>query len=320
MGVCKNLKPLAATPPNQTAMSDLDRALLGHSDPEKAVQIKTEITEHEFDASPKGQELVRANMDAPYAEAQMKSAKAKVEAQEKQCRGTKPRRKSSPEAGSGRIVPVGRWSGSDQVMAVLLALGAMIALILGVANIYANLMASQIETFENSPSLALLLSFILPISSLALKVVTNFIELDTHRRNYALVIYGATFILLLVWTVLFAMSFASISGSMDWDIDSATSGMPLVLCQILLELFCGAALALGLEDIVLKYSPQTWITNPEYRERQATLNVSRAAFKFAHTQWCEVQTTIQTLEAERTVYIQHRVAAFISHQRRFQAL
>ncbi|MCJ8275004.1 MAG: hypothetical protein MJK04_37085, partial [Psychrosphaera sp.] len=98
------------------------------------------------------------------------------------------------------------------------------------------------------------------------------------------------------------------------------SGTPFVLAQLLLELFCGAALALALEETQIKYSPEAYRQNPEWVELQTSIKGIRTEYDAIHAKWCVLQAQIQTLEAQRSSFTQERVAQFINHQRRFQAL
>jgi hypothetical protein len=318
----QELAKLAAPPSTDKSrqMPEMQRALLSHPDPVEAVRMVTEGVEHEFDASPEGQKLAQTKLEAPHVETRQKSTGSQLDTLEKKQRGTKMRIKSAPEAVNGQSVPFLRRRKPDQVMGVAFGLGLSVVLPLGVANVYSNLLGSQLEVFEANPWLALGLSFILPIASLSLKGVTNFIELDTHRRRYALGVYFISFLLILIWALLFAQNFAGVSVGTDWDIDNSSSGTPFVLAQLLLELFCGAALALALEEIQIKYSPEGYCQNPEWVELKVSIKAIRAEYDTLHIKWCEMQSQIHTLEAQRAIFIQERVAQFINHQRRYQAL
>lgn len=320
----KNQKPakLAAPPPMHKSrqISEIQQAMLGHHDPQEAAQTVTESVEHEFDASTDGQKLAQAKLEVPQVEATKKCVKSQLDTFEKKQNGTKPRIKSAPEALNNQPVPFTRQRKPDQIMAMVFGLALIIVLMLGVMNVYANLMSSQLEVFEDNHWLALGLSFILPIASLSLKGVTNFIELDTHRRRYSLTMYIISFLLILCWAALFSINFAGVSGDTDWGIDNASSGTPFVLAQLLLELFCGAALALALEEIQIKYSPEAYRQNPEWVELQTSLKAVRTEYEAIHAKWCALQAQIQTLEAQRASFIQAHVAQFLNHQRRFQAL
>jgi len=147
----------------------------------------------------------------------------------------------------------------DKSLFIFVLIGLLAVLLMGMSNIYSNLMASGTVIFIEKPWLAIALSALLPTGSAALKFVTNFMAFDRSRKRYAICVNILTAIALLVWTVLFAQNFAGITGEIDWPLldDSDSNGALFVWIQLIAELLVGASLFLVLEDIWQSITPES---------------------------------------------------------------
>ena len=213
------------------------------------------------------------------------------------------------------------WPLKDKALLWLTLTGAVGASALGMLNLKANLLASGTVIFIDQPELATALSLILPLGALALKFTTNFMRYDRSRRIYCLLIYFLLLTLVLVWSWLFAKQFPGLSAEIDLEqlLSGGAQGPLLVWSQLLIEMLSGTALFLAAENIYLKYSPNYFYENPEYREAEKAYKKYHEQHQALITQIGQLQGQVSTMEAEREAYINQIEAEFTAYHARFKA-
>jgi len=209
----------------------------------------------------------------------------------------------------------------DKSLFIFVLIGLLVVMIMGVSNIYANLMASGTVIFIEKPWLALALSALLPTGSAALKFVTNFMAFDRSRKRYAIGINMLTAIALLFWTILFAQNFAGITGEINWPLldDGDSNGALFVWIQLIAELLVGASLFLVLEDIWSKYYTEKFVDNPEYIEANNAYLAHKKDHDALGEERGKTQGRLVQLEALKQALIDEKVARFISLRTKFGA-
>jgi len=299
------------------APEDFTHAMLYHPDMNIAVDLISEQTGLKLDHQSNGEiHLIKFEQDE--INKSYKTSSAIIDTFEKKKRNTKEYIKSID---TEKEIPFNQWKRKDQIILLFLIPMIFVAMAMGAANIYANLLASGVSTFLEKPWLAIALSALVPLSSISIKFVSNFIEVDRNRRRYSLSIFTLTFGTLMAWTVLFAMSFNGVSGGIDWENIGGTSetGSLLVWSQLLLEILMASALALAAEDIYMKYSPDAWAKNMEYVAIEKALKAHLQDHKKLRELRNNRHARLIKLEALRQATINEKTAQYMSLRARFAA-
>ncbi len=263
-----------------------------------------------------GAELEKLKLDLTDIDARYKASSKALAGLEEKRTGTK-RYIKSAEARSGssegRIKFTG-WQRKDQSSLIVILVFLLVAVAMGMANVYANLMSSGNSVFIESPWLAVMLSTLLPIASVSIKFITNFFEYDHSRRRYALCIYMLTLIALLIWSVLFALNFSGVSSGIDWNSfeQGSGTGAALVWSQLIVEMLAASALFLAAEDIYMRYSPDRYIENLEFIEVSKALKEHLAAHEALREQRGNMHGRMVELEAEHDGFINKKIVEYIS--------
>ncbi len=234
---------------------------------------------------------------------------------------TKPYIKSAaaPSEGDPGPVPFSEWRGRDKGVVIFSLMSAVVVLMMGAANVYANLMGSGNPVFIEQPILAYFLSALLPASSVALKFVAEIFTSDRTRRFYVQPMYALTVMAILAWTVLFAMSFHGISGGIDLDSLGETdhTASAFTGIQLLAELLVGFVLCHVAADTYSRYAPDAYIRNPEYTKIQAELKAYKEDHDRLHVERNAKRSSLVELTASRDCFINEMAALYQSMRRRF---
>ena len=299
------------------APQDFTHAMLYHPDMNIAVDLISEQTGLNFDHEGHSEiHLIKFEQDE--INKNYKTSSAIIDTFEKKKCNTKEYIKS---VGTEKEIPFNQWKRKDQIILLFLIPMIFVAMVMGAANVYANLLASSTVIFVEKPWLAIALSTLVPIGSLSIKFVSNFLEIDRSRRNYSLSIFILTFGMLMVWTVLFAMNFNGVSGGIDWENmgDTTQTGSLLVWSQLLLEILMASALALAAEDIYMKYSPDAWAKNMEFVAIEKALKAHLQDHKELRELRNNRHARLIKLEALRQTTINEETAQYMSLRARFAA-
>ncbi len=213
----------------------------------------------------------------------------------------------------------------DLLVALTSLLLGCIVILMGGSNVYAIIMASGTPAFLDNPFLAIMLSGLLPIGSVALKFFANYLPHDKAKKHYTMIMYGLSALSLLGWVVLFGLTFQSSGAGIDWDsFDTQTSGNGknelFTVIQLLSELFVGATLFMVAGDILSVYSPTTLLPNPTYQEHQQNLQTLRSNHEQLATAYKEKTGRLKSLNAARKAYINTQLAAYRQQAARLNGL
>lgn len=314
----------ARKPTNMTSPPDFSRRLVHHPDSEIAnamiVQQSTNEADQQF-----GAELTKLRLDIESIDAAFKiSFKLLNDLVTKLANTVRYIKSGNLQSGSKKDpgdICWQDWRRKDQILLCVLLICLVIAAGLGMGNVYANLIASGNAVFIEKPWLALMISALIPIASVSIKFVTNFMTYDSSRRRYAKCIYAATGIAFLFWCAMFGMIHTGVASSINWDSfgENEDYGFAFVWSQLLVEMLAASALFLAAEDIYMRYSPDVYVENLEYVEIEKGLKEQRAAHEALREKRGELHGRLVELEAQRESFINERIVEYISLRARHVA-
>lgn len=205
------------------------------------------------------------------------------------------------------------WLKDFVIGSVMLLLGIAVVL-MGAANIYSIIMASGTPVFLEEPRLAMMLSGLLPIGSVALKFFSNVLPHDRSKKRYTFTLYGATAASLLAWVILFGLTFGSAASGLDWDnLDmsgGAGKGAAFTVIQLLAELLVGATLFQVAGDIWATYAPMTTAPNPVYEDLQKNLEALRIPHAKRTQELSAKEAHLHTLKNGRDAYTNAQILIY----------
>lgn len=291
--------------------------LIFHPDKVQAEALVAQQSRLEFDSNTNGQ-LAELSMQQANLETDLASHTQHL-AQVRQNLDTAKEfiRASTGEEGT----PFGRWPIQDRATLVLASLTSIAVVATGCSNVFANLMSAGIPVFLEHPALAWTLSAIVPAGAFVLHAGVSFLDLERTRRTYAKGIFAATGILLLIWTVLFAMNFSGVSGSFDVLSlgESSGSATAFVWVQLASEIVIAAALFLVIESLCAKHQPDHYARNPEHEQLATSLQSAVSTQERLRNELTTVIKKRSELEAAKEAATNLAVANFLSQRARFDA-
>lgn len=291
-------------------LTGMHRALMHAADDAAANEaIKTQA-ENTW-TSQNGAELIAAETEAADVNEQMTQSCETRKDLNKRLRCTRrriPAGASNQEDGSSALEPA-KYSTWDLITTWVLGISAVACLLAGASNVFSNLMASGNDVFIENPWLAIALSSLLPIGSLSIKQISSFFDFDRTKKRYTFVIYGLLIIVVIIWSVLFALEFPGISTSIDVGdlLVSSKRGSSLVWAQLATEMLAGSALFLAMERIAIKYKPNYLIENPEYREAVRAVASHAAQHEKLRARAAHLEGEIARLKADRQAFITYHI-------------
>ncbi len=204
----------------------------------------------------------------------------------------------------------------DMAVALLSLLLGCVVVIMGGSNVYSIIIASGTPVFLESPHLAIMLSGLLPIGSIALKFFAHYLPHDKAKKRYTITVYLLSALSLLAWVILFGITFKSAGSGIDWDsFDtqnmSGTKDELFTVVQLLAELLVGATLFMVAGDIFSMYSPTTLLPNPVYEEHRQNLNSLQVDHTKLADSYKNKQGRIGSLKAARKAYINTQLALYM---------
>ena len=213
-----------------------------------------------------------------------------------------------------------KWTLKDQITFPLTILLMILVLGAGSANVFSAIMMGAQPVFLERPSLAVLLSFLLPAGSGAIHVLGDLLERDRSRHRYTLILLGMTATTLLAWTFLFAQNFQIGASNIDWDglgqeHDSTASAFTFV--QLLAEMLCGSCLFLGATHIHGRYSRDAVTTTPEGAYLTREEQTRQSAYNALEEQRRGVRGRYMQLQSMRLKHIGEQKSCFLNLRRRF---
>lgn len=165
---------------------------------------------------------------------------------------------------------------------------------------------------------------LLPIGSLAIKFMTGIFRYDASRRLFAFALYTLTVILVLIWSYLFAESFASVTGG-GIDVEALLSssggshGTMLVWVQLLVELLAGSCLFVAAESISIKYHPAYSCRNPEHIDAVRVEKEHQPKHDILRDELGQLRGRLISMDAERDALIKQHIDEFIAYRARVNA-
>ncbi len=310
-----NKKAVAETPPN------FARKLLHYPDPKAAIDIVGEQAGLEFDAQYIAEsETLKLEMDEINDNYKLSGEEIRTLKDKKS--KTKPYIKAVAGDGNIESTSLKKWTGKDKALFGVVLVALISAMVMGFSNIFSNLMASGTPIFLETPILAAMLALLVPTASASLKFVTNFMDFDTTRKLYVRILNALTGAALLTWTILFAQSYAGITGGIDWGSlgESNSSGTLFVWIQLVTEMLVASSLFLALEDIYMRYCPDHFIKNPEYIQITKILAEKINDHEALREERSRKQGRIKELEAARQAFINEKIADYINMRDRYSAI
>jgi hypothetical protein len=214
--------------------------------------------------------------------------------------------------GANQYIPFPHWRVRDKVVFIVALVAAVVVLMMGAGNVYANIMGSGNAVFLEAPYLAALLSALLPAGSIALEFVADTIKSTEGKALYIKTIHGLTVLVLLGWTALFAWTFHGVSVRFTLDDleGSNTAAIALTWVQLLAEMLVGVVLFQVAADISSKYAPNKCTPNPDYIEIQQAIKEEEVLNKRLREERNEKRGIKVALEASLQAFVNDMIALY----------
>lgn len=214
--------------------------------------------------------------------------------------------------GANQYVPFSHWRVRHKVVFTVALCAAVVVLIMGAGNVYANIMGSGNGVFLDSWYLAALLSALVPAGSVALKFVPDTIDSAERKALYVKTIRGLTVVVLLSWTALFSWNFHGVSSQLTFDDleGSNTASIALTWVQLLAEMLVGVVLFQVAADIASTYAPNTSTPNPDYIEIELAIKEEEALNQRLRNERNEKRGIKVALEASQQAFVNDMIALY----------
>lgn len=261
----------------------------------------------------RGEEIAFLEAEIDNQESSVKRSRQAIDEQEKGLFATSPTIKAAhirnESTHSKSLFQFLIWS-KDFTIGLSCLICGLIVVLMGASNVYSIIMASGTPVFLDDPRLAMMLSGLLPIGSIALKFFSATIQSDKFKKRYTTALYGAAAISLIAWIVLFGMTFGSAASGFDWDSlgeDNTGKDATFTVVQLLTEMLVGATLFQVAGDIWSTYAPTTMIANPAYAERKRNLELLRGDHDELRKTYTQNTARLSMLMAARKAYINSQI-------------
>ncbi len=308
-------KPIA-----QSLVSDFIKNMLLHPDVKEAKSIIREHAGREFNKDRDGDKLESLRL----AQVRIKKDIDDIDTELKELQIA--RSKTSREIPSnniGKKIRLLNWDKADLLSSGLLLTALITVMIMGWSNTYANMMASGEPVFLEQPLLAMCIAALVPCASMVFKFISQFFSYGKSKKHYAQSIYGVTLLVILAWTVLFALKFQGAASGLDPDAileGDGGKGAILTWLQLVCEILVAGALFLALEDISLKYDPQSKDKNSDYIDLDKSIRILKAEQAELAKTHSENHKEIIRLESTCEIFILERLAEFNALRSRFNTI
>lgn len=168
------------------------------------------------------------------------------------------------------------WTIFNRVQFCILGIFSVVLLFVSTTTIYTYIIDSGMVAIMQHPAIAWLFSSV-PIGlSIIIKLVEHRLHTDKARRNLFFIISGTAFVFGLIWIILYATIFPSMSKSItvligelqkDSDIQSSSldyKDIIFVSSQVIIEFLVASACWMSMRHIYDQHKPMVLIDNPEY--------------------------------------------------------
>lgn len=263
-------------------------------------------------------QLLMAQAKAALEEAQERLKKGKAKRDGLDERENMARfRDGANDVPEGADVPFKDWNDYDRFIASLCGITTIVLLGLGAVNVVVTILGSGIPIFIEQPYLAVMLGALVPAASMAIKSGYHLFEYDTSRRLYAQGMSVLSAALILIWIVLFTLSFEGASAEIDWSTlangETESSGHGVInrlrnIVQITGEIVIGASLFLIIDRKQASYSSSYSRKNPDWvmaDDRVKELEAPIAGLTQAANQQ---EARVTRMEAARDTYVSEAIS------------
>lgn len=289
------------------------QTMLMHSNDKEALRMIQDHAGQSFDGKYAAEEeqLRRAN---ECAEERAKTIREQLRSLEQQLRAMKSHiTVAAKEDIDGRPRrSFAQWSLKDQLLLSSSLFCMVLVLCAGAGNVFSAIMAEGIPVFLENPSLAVLLSCLLPSSSVALHAFAELLGTDRSKERYTIFILVLTFISVVIWTVTFGLQFQIGDNTLDLEPAGHTPAV-FTITQLLTEMLCGTSLGLVATHIQSRYTKDITIPNPDAESLNQCVAHLQAEYDALLTDQRAGGRRVQ-LTAMRGLFISEQVAQFLAMQ------
>ncbi|NHK29402.1 hypothetical protein FF098_015915 [Parvularcula flava] len=272
-----------------------------------------------------GDDLTRAEEETKQADADLRETERQLARAQKTLEGTDryTRKGHSPEVADGSDTDTAfkNWSIFDRIIVLVALVASIILLALGSTNVATVILASGIPVFVDQPILAWLLAGLVPAAAIALKSAYHLFDLDGSRRVFSLATFGIAGVMVLIWIVLFSLSFEGATPDIDYSNFAADNGTHdngitalRNIVQILAEVLIGAALFLVIDKIIASYRSNYRTPKEEYLEAEQAVVLWEARLSAARSVANGKKGEFSRLKASRAEYVGEALADWLSQQ------
>lgn len=304
------MRPVAAPP-------DFVKKMMFYPDSQEAGAIISEQAQLEWDKTHDG-EIQRLELAQGEIEHELAGAEKHLSVLEHTLANTPQYIK---RAGGDGAKPA-RMSFPDFLKCLLLAVFFVATLVMAGANVFANLMASGQSVFLENPWIAIALSLLVPGGSVAIKFIVDIFETHHARKRFCHFIYFLCAVMMLVWTISFALNFSGITAGIDWESlgEASAKGPFFTWVQLFTEVLVASALFLALSEILRKYNRDLYVESLEYINAKQARDAERAYVKELHIPHGENHARLEVLNADRSDYALQKLADFHALRARVQTI
>lgn len=210
------------------------------------------------------------------------------------------------------------WQRKDQLILIICLFSMVVSVGMGMSFLVSNLRMSD-PIFIQYPLLAIMVSTIVPIISLAIKFVSNFFTYGHNRIRYGKFIAFLTCFSAAIWIYLYGQVYPGVSLDYENFGEDHGLGSAMVWAQLSTEILATSTLGLMAESIYMRYYPDSFIQNPEYIEIERALKDQLAEHEKLGKGLGEVCGQITELEASREAYINEKIIEYICLYARSEA-
>jgi len=202
------------------------------------------------------------------------------------------------------------WKPQDILKVWLLAPFFLLAMIVSIVNVQANLMATYEPIFLQNPYKAWFLASLAIIGAVAIKQIPSSFKHEYNKRHYKRGLYILTALALLTWMVSFAYVFNGIGTSEEAEKASDAAAKFYMFIHVLSEVLATASLFMSLNDIFDEYFPKAQFRNPAYAPQLSNVNDLKNEKSEAEKRYLAILTKVSQHKTNRQAFIKEQEQAF----------
>lgn len=299
---------------------DFLHKVLHHHDPRVASILVGEHIGVQFDAE-HAAEVEPLKLEQGEADERYANSLKHLNALEEKTRNTVPHIKRADIEGER---PWKEWSAKDRHLTRIFIAALCWMTVISGSNVYAILQTSGNPVFLESPWLAICLSGLAPCIALSPKLFTTRMLFEKTRLRFSQSLYFLTGFVSLVWIVLFAITFDSISGDIDLmsylEEDSGPDESWFVGVQLFAEILISATFFTAVDDISARYLGDLYIDNSEYLAALRAQQEYEPIHDVIARRRANIHGKLAKYQSQREERINEGVAEFIQLRTRISSL